>query len=452
MKLSRFSASLVAMSMTFASSALAISEQEAMAQPRNVELNRTFAIEQLAANNLSVALAASTRVIRAAPADLDARLLRAQILIKMRRGKEAVDDLQTLSKLPLPNAQLNRINAMLKRLGRAYSVVEMHAFVRFGIRDTDNANSFPEEGKFEALSTGGTVTELDYTDILNNRTSKLQDRIASATIGVKGKYKFSDDIREYIYFSAQRVFNNGNNTVQTDSNSSSASLGLRITRGLNDFDLGVGATTLNQINSTLTTATDPPSYVTVNTDVELLSITGTYTRRLIKGTRFFYNASYSELNHSNTPTADLYDSEKVSHTTGILMPVFNLFFLRASYNYAERRARQEIEAAKARTSRDTEGYSASIYYQPFQGHTINAFYNFSESEYLLKVSSHPRLRLDESFVYGVSYSFQGDFIHELFADWKMTASYIVRETDSNITLYDVKAETMNFTIERQFKF
>ncbi|MGC6472492.1 MAG: hypothetical protein ACON4W_06420 [Parvibaculales bacterium] len=452
MKFLKFSAPLVALSMAFAGPALAVTEQEALSQPRNVELNRAFALEQLAANNLEAALAASERVIRAAPADLDARLMRAQILIKMGRGKESVKDLQTLAKLPLPANQLNRINAMLRRLDRAYKPLEMKAFVRFGIRDTDNANSYPEGGKFEAISTGGTVAEFDYTDIINDRESKLSDTIMNATVGVNGKYKFSDDVRDYIYFSAQRAFNNGDNTVQTDSNTTSASVGLRMTRGLNDLDVGAGYSKVNQVNNTFTLGTDPASTVNVNSDVELMSLSATYTRRLTKGTRFFYNVAYSELDHSNTASADLYDSDKVSHTAGVLMPVFNVFFLRASVNYAERRARLDTDAAKSRTSRDTEGYSASVYYQPFQGHTINAFYNFSESDYLLKVSSNPRLRADESEIMGVNYSFQGDFIHELFEDWKMTASYMVRETDSNIMLYDVESETFNFTIERQFKF
>ncbi|MGC6512419.1 MAG: hypothetical protein ACON4J_06585 [Parvibaculales bacterium] len=452
MKRFSLSATVLACGLALAAPALAVTDQEVAAQPFNVELNRKYAIEQLAANNLDVALAAAERVIRAAPADLDARLMRAQILIKMGRGKEAVKDLQTLAKLPLPANQLNRVNAMLRRLDRAYKKLEMKAFVRFGIKDTDNANSYPEGGKFEALSTGGTVTEFDYTDIINDRESKLGDTIINATVGVNGKYKFSEDIRDYIYFSAQRAFNNGDNTVQTDSNMTSASLGLRMTRGLNDLDIGAGYTNINQVNNTFTLGTDPASTVNVNSDVELMSLSATYTRRLTKGTRFFYNVSYSELDHSNTASADLYDSDKVSHSAGVLMPVFNVFFLRASVNYAERRARLDTDAAKSRTSRDTEGYSASVYYQPFQGHTINAFYNYSESDYLLQVSTNPRLRADEAEVMGVNYSFQGDFIHDLFEDWKMTASYMVRETDSNIMLYDVEAETFTFTIERQFKF
>lgn len=427
----------------------AISEKEAMAQPRNVSLNRMFAIEQLAANNLDVALAASVRVIRAAPADLEARLLRAQILIVMGRGKQALGDLQTMAKLPLPAKQLTRINGMLKRLDKSQARLKLKAYIQLGYKNTDNANSYPNSGEVEFVAFGR-VRMLDYTDIINNQTAKLSDDISSVTFGFSGQYKYSNNIRDYIYFSARTTKNDGSETVQSDSDLTAASIGLRISRGANDFDFGFGATTIDNINSAFIAGRKEP--VNVNSDVDLLAWNGTYTRRLQQGTRLFYNVSLSELDHKKTTTADLYDSDKTAHTIGVLAPIGKALFLRASASTAERRADGSSDNAIALTSRDTTSYSATIYWKPFLGHTVSGFYTYSDSDYLKKVRTNPRLRKDESNVYGVNYALQGDAIHERLDNWKLNASYVVRETDSNLAIYDVESKTFGFTIERHWEF
>lgn len=448
MKFNRFSSLIIAFVITFTGSALAITEREVIAQPRNIDLNRTFAIEQLAANNLHISLAASERVIRIAPADLNARLLRSQILIKMGRGKEALGDLKTMSKLPLPTAQLRRINAMLKQLDSSLSSLKINARIRFSYKNTDNANNYPEGGQFEAITFGNAVRTFDYTDTINNQTEKLEDNIFSTTVGVNGQYKYSDDIRDYIHFSATYTLNEGEETVQSDSNLVAASVGLHITRGLNDFNIGIGKTIINQVNSTQSITNNEP--INVNSDVDLTSVTGTYARRLPQGIRLFYNLSYSELDHSKTTNANLYDSTKFTHIIGVTIPVINSVFLRASYNYGERRAEEDTNVAISRTSRDTDGYGGTIYWRPMQNHLISVFFNYSESDYLEQVSSNPRKRSDETNTYGVNYSFQGDVIHELFEDWKVTASFAARETDSNLIIYNVESQTIGLTVERKF--
>ena len=75
--------------------ASAVTEQEALASPDDVELNRTFAQEQFAQGNYQKALEGIERVIIAKPLDLSARFFRINLMVVLNRGRSR-DELQTI--------------------------------------------------------------------------------------------------------------------------------------------------------------------------------------------------------------------------------------------------------------------------------------------------------------------------------------------------------------------
>jgi len=91
-----------------------ISYLEILRNPDDINLNRQYALERIQAQDIKPALSAIERVIQAAPLDLGARLIRAQILISLGDYALAQSELELLARLKLPPEQTDLVTQLLQ--------------------------------------------------------------------------------------------------------------------------------------------------------------------------------------------------------------------------------------------------------------------------------------------------------------------------------------------------
>ena len=163
----------------FFNAALAITLSEAEANPKDSELNRKFAIERFAENDLEPALAAIERVIIVKPTDISARFFRAKILVLLNRGNEVKDELELITTLKLPKKDIQAANKLLDEIEKWNRKFNGSRTVLFGFGFTDNANNWSDSGKANP-----TVNLASLYD----ENKKYSDFFGNATLMVNGQY------------------------------------------------------------------------------------------------------------------------------------------------------------------------------------------------------------------------------------------------------------------------
>ena len=179
---------LVALAFLFCShTTFAVTLEEAEGNPKNSELNRQFAIERFAENDLKLALAAIERVIIAKPTDIPARFFRAKIVVLMNRGNEVKDELELITTLKLPQKDIQAAENLLSEIEKWNRKFTGNSTVLFGFGYTDNANNWSDIGKANP-----TVALASLYD----ENKKYSDLFANATFVVNGQYAL-DSYKRY---------------------------------------------------------------------------------------------------------------------------------------------------------------------------------------------------------------------------------------------------------------
>ena len=98
-----------------------ITFEQILADPDNIELNRTYALERIQARDIKPALSAIERVIHANPLDLGARLIRAQILIylgdfALARGELEEGSAVLRAKIDMASPNINLRDPVIYRI------------------------------------------------------------------------------------------------------------------------------------------------------------------------------------------------------------------------------------------------------------------------------------------------------------------------------------------------
>ncbi len=449
MSFNRFFAALICLGLSAMAPAQAATAAAAAADPDNISLNRSFAIEQIAANNLEAALVAIERVIVAAPTDLEARYLRGQILYLMGRGDEIRSEMEVLAALPLSADIKARVEKLLENIdggGR----LELTATLDVGVTDNDNANGYPTSGQYQYFD-GATTSILERVDNINqDATSEVEDTVTHAMLTLRGTYGLAPGDSEYIAFSGTVRKNDGEDTPNSEADTASASLAYNLRRQAAEMNIGVNYTTIDRVNSTYSATL--AKTIAVNTDVDIANVNLGLTYRLDGGNRVFYALGYTEQDHSATSTADDLDSEKLAHTIGVLLPVTRSSFLRLGYTREERDAEKSTADARAKMDRETDGYNVGLFWLPAPAHRIQAFYSVNDDDYETKLSTNPHIRADERTTIGVNYTLDAGALTPALENWKLVANYTSRETDSNLMIYNVETETVSVSARRKFDF
>lgn len=446
-----FSGTVLALSLALLPAPMALAEEisyaDILADPDNSKLNEQFAQQRLAQGDAKAALAAVERVLVAEPANLGARLFRAEILAALGADLQALGELRALRALPLPDAQRQRIRTLISALKKRQKKVTTQLNTSLGYLRNDNASGWPDDGTI--LYNG---LPLPDTNPYTQDRIDDGDPISEATADEAASYSLSGtitrDVGSQTLRNASLSFGHsgqtGGDTGYLDNTTNSLGVGLTYQRGGltllprlsladidNDFDDRLGSYQIHAVglraqyqlaqDQRLTGALGGTRllYEGDKSSNDTLTLSGALGYQLMLGKGVMVSL---DLFHQNTDSDENNDLDKVvsGAQLALRVPVMRGHFLSLSGSYSE--------------SEHDNKYSQS--YTPSQGETL----------------ADGTQREDETTGLGVSYTVLGASVHPALTDVFFTATSQSNETESNLTGFTTERNVTSLRVTYAVSF
>ena len=423
-----------------------ITAQQAANEPENIDLNRTFAQEQLAAGNLQDALDGIERVIIASPLDLAARFFRINIMVLLNRGDEVRSELETILTLSLPEADLQRARDLLVRIDKANAKLTAQVRFKSGLEYKDNANNWTA---YQATASEGAFVARD--DEVNDASEKLDDVGWINSLSVGGTYALSGDKSSSLKFAGSVQNKEYLDTLNGETTSYSATLGLQQRVDATTYELGGTFSDIDKVNYA-----DAARTVTVNTDSEISTVYLNVNHRM-KSVTINYRGSQSTIDNSGFDTpgqAERYDLVNTSHAITALAPIRRGLLVQTGLTYAEARNEDQTEGGSAvrnSTDADTTTLSFAAFQTLANGDSLVSRASYGNSKALYRIeSSKPRPRRTNTATIGVEYRAElARFVPEM-DGWTAGIGAKLIMAHSNLVDYDKDTRLVNAFIERKW--
>jgi len=134
-----------------------ITFEQVLSRPDDPDLNYRYALARIEAGDLLPALSALERVIAAAPARHEARLVRALVLFRLESLAEASRELDGLERLPLSPELRARIRELQAQIALRQSRFTVGARLGAGFENNSNRKATPSSGQ---MSLSGRLIDL----------------------------------------------------------------------------------------------------------------------------------------------------------------------------------------------------------------------------------------------------------------------------------------------------
>ena len=407
-----------------------ISYSDILADPDNVTLNQSYAFEQMDVGNPKGALAAIERVLTAEPANLPARLFRANVLMALGSDLQAEAELRALAILPLPQAQKTRVANMLERIRRRGQTFQSYASIALGFLDSDNVNNYPDSGNVTARGVENTYTTYDIEG--NSFTTPLDDQALSANIALNSIYKTNSQVFDQIFFNLAHNNSSQGDTGYLDYKSNNLSGGMRFIVG--EFFVQPYI-----------------SYSDIENDLDSLgnlSITN-YNLAINRkfGAKIDVGLSAAQSVRAYEGDKDSNDGDTLSYTLQGSYQVLPRMRVGLSANFQDVTGETNKDLTK-----EVMNYGGSVTYVPAGGHVLNLSYQTGSSEHAniysasVGQNSDGKKREDDTIRYNASYSVSGAKLSDMLSDMRFSLNYGYSETDSNFTDFINDKTTIGLSI------
>ena len=423
----------------FYSSAFAVTKSEAEANPKDAELNRSYAIAMLAEGNFPEALAGIERTIIAKPTDIPARFFRAKVLVLLGRGDEVKDELQFMTTLKLAPTDINEAKKLLDEIEFASRTFSGSISVQLGLGYTDNANSWSKTG----MRTDTIPLESLYTE------HKQDDVTYKGAVIFSGKTVLSDDRTVSLKYTAGGTLNEATDSYEKDMKVKLGSLGLEYV-SKDGLLLGIkaGLTKIDRNNEAVNTDGDTE---TLYTDITSKKYSFEVGKKYDSGTKVSFILSDANDDHEKGTSPNNSDANIRGYELKTFAPISDTSVLSASVYLKESRADLSTDAAKRSSNKDTTGISLKLLHVLAPGHLMTYGYARSETDFLNQdVPSTTTKRADESNIYSLSYRVDGDKVWAAAEDWKFTLGATHSDADSNLKAAQVESNSVSITASRVF--
>ena len=409
-----------------------VTYEQILKDPDNIALNRSYARERLAAGDLSQALVSLERIILLQPLNMDARLARAQVLMRLGNFALAKQELTALDALPLADSQANEVDELLAQIATQMERWTTTGSVSLGLAHDDNVG---------AIDDALTVTDSE------GLATQRSDYSAFAQASITMSYDVGNQTQDRVFFGFRAGNAVGDDSNLKENKTAGATIGATINR--NAYKSRV---TLNWDGTYRDDLTAQDGQTVEQDDVSTLTLTGQVSRQMGSHT-LSLTGSYSEADFSGRAT-DLSDRSDAS-TKFVSVGTFSLLAddLAISMNFGgeQRRAtKREVPNAIGSQDRDVVFWSGSIIWQAAAGHRWTFGAQAKELNYKKIVGTDGEVRDDTQNIYSLGYTLLGAVIDPSLKDWSFNLSGNRNQVDSNLTRNNVTNNRFQMTATYRF--
>ena len=428
--------------------AFAVTEQEALANPEDAQLNRTFAQEQFAEGNYEKALEAIERVIIAKPLDLSARFFRINLMVVLNRGSEVRSELQTILGLALPESDLQRARDLLTAIDKKAAKFNGRVTAKFGFEYDDNINGWSDNKQNQD------GTEVRTADS-NGFPEQLDDTAIVASLAFSGSYALTNDKATLLKFSTFFRSKDYADYIQKEQDLTSVSLALSHKIGAFTGEVGASKTDVDKVNQIVPFEQTSPKDFTTDVEIDSAYLNLNYRVSPDLSLNYRYTSGENENDGIDQTLAVKYDVETESHALTALMPLKKGLLLQLGYTYSETRNQNQANTSQAfepleLTDADTNSLSGALFYTLSNGDSVSGRLSWSNTENLYESSVQGLVNDTDKTTASVEYRTDLQKFIPKAEGWTLGTSVKSVFVDSNNANLEKPTNTVNAFIERKW--
>lgn len=415
-----------------------------LADPDNAGLNRQFVSERLARGDLPAALSAVERLIVLRPTDIPARILRAELLVNLANDTLAKGELEALARLPLLPQQAERIERLQDIIESRSRRWRSTASLSFGVRGSDNANSYPSSGLMDFKLNATTPATTRRYESYGGATKTIWEVAGIANTVVAATYEFPNQDRDTLTFGLSHAEARGREHEYLTSSTTTAFAGASLRLGQIRIRPDIRLTETHR-------RTDSGSTVASG------GLTAFYD--LPRNFQSYINADYSVVDRipsTNFSTANQNDGHSRSFKLGLsrsFLPQLTVF-AEASYtafNPMETRFPSRTipyMQSKANQNRRQAGTVGALF-APTANIRLRAGIDASDGKYDNQDPTSKKYRRDTQTRASIGLQIAGQAVSRKFEKFSLAVSASTTKNDSNLRQNDYRRSDASITVNYQ---
>ena len=386
-----------------------------------------------------------SRVVVSEPTNLKARFFRAQILVAMGRGGEIREELMLMSRLKLPQSEIDKALLLIEVIDKSERRLSLTALIKLGIGSTDNVNSWPKGG---FRTSGG--SEFPLPDAVNNVFMPIDETLTEGTISLNGIYEISENRDLKVNFGFSTSSRNGQDTVNADRKYISMNGSLQKDFGSGySVKAGYFIANLDRVNDK--DGTD------VSTDIATKTMSFEGFKLFDNGITIGYRFTNSSNDHSKLSTANLSDSIVDTHSIYAGSLVGKTAYIRGTLSFAEAKSdhlndiASNVQKSKDRVNKETPSASLLVVKILPYGQRLNTSLSYSDSEFEQQEVNTGVLRNDKTTSLSLGYAVNAETV------WKPLKGFVFGidgsylKTKSNQASARVTSKKYMVSLSRKFQ-
>ncbi len=419
------------------------------AQQIQAENLRTQARLALRDNNPERALRLSEQLLIANPRDLQARFLRATILVSLGRGAQIRDEVALMARLDLSAKDKSRAQALLAAIDKQNQRLALAADFSIGYGYTDNANSWPESGQYTYRD--GAVGALP--DPAYEEFSELDDTFYSVKLGLSGSYIFGQSRKNIVRFGISQTEKKGADTENIDSAFTRYNVSFETMLPL-EIRARLGFFVSDDDRTNQKIAFDGDGQSVLNSDREKTSFDFLLSKKFgifSAGLRF----AALETDVSGVPNADISDAHADTGSFFIGFPLGRTNYFRLGMSSTEQRSDYggtNKQDGRERVDKDSDNYTFLFVKSFGSNHRLILSYTASESDFKENLVGDGIKRSDDLELMSARYSIDAGRVWQPLSDYALGLDIARLEGSSNQAAANVESLTYTLFFSRKFDF
>lgn len=387
-------------------------------------------------------------ILVADPLDLEARFLRAKILVLNGRGAEVLGDLRILETLGLSDADRDEVRGLIRIAEGDGGRFSQTAFLELGLGFTDNANNWPAAGKATNPRDGRELTTIPPSVYGGSRA--YSDTTRHVRLGTSGTLRLDERGATRVFYALALSGTRASRTVESQGRTTSVSTGIRhrVGRVIASFKLALlradRVNTYGEFN------------LPVTTDVVARSASAGLDYRLGGRSLLGYRVSHGRQDHSGLREADNSDAEVLTHGLTWYSRIGSGSFYAVRAIQAKSQARlSEVAAARAASDKDRTELSVTYGTELSDAQRLELGASYRVTAFPSRMIAGSGERKDKTRLMSALYAYD---LGELprFGDhldgWEIQLGAAYRTTSSNQLLAEVRKRTGRLTLRREWSF